>query len=194
VTWAPAVLEAAADFGLKLAKGGRLIDTSTGEYRLEDIELEEGIALEDAAELKTPPLDKLMQCVAAKGAALPNPASSLAVEGVAEAGLIVPVPTSDGFPAGPISGWWPHGFNLRQLTLQSGAYVPMHTRAEEEVIFVQSGTLEVSWPEGHLIMGAGDTFTTPIGLPRAFRNTASVPCEAVVVRGGEDPAALVFID
>jgi mannose-6-phosphate isomerase-like protein (cupin superfamily) len=194
VTWAPAVLEAAADFGLKLAKGGRLIDTSTGEYRLEDIELEEGIALEDAAELKTPPLDKLMQCVVAKGAALPNPASSLAVEGVAEAGLIVPVPTSDGFPAGPISGWWPHGFNLRQLTLQSGAYVPMHTRAEEEVIFVQSGTLEVSWPEGHLIMGAGDTFTTPIGLPRAFRNTASVPCEAVVVRGGEDPAAPVFID
>jgi mannose-6-phosphate isomerase-like protein (cupin superfamily) len=188
------VLEAAADFGLKLAKGGRLIDTSTGEYRLEDIELEEGIALDAAAELKTPPLDKLLQCMVPKGAAVANPESALAGEGVAEAGVIVPSATSDGFPAGPISGWWPHGFNLRQLTLQSGAYVPMHTRAEEEVIFIQSGTLEVSWPDGSLIMGAGDTFTTPIGLPRAFRNTASVSCEAVVVRGGEDPARPVFIN
>ena len=192
VTWAPAVLEAAADHGLKLAKGGRLIDTSSGDYELRDVDLEEGIAQDEVSQLRTPPLDQLLQCVARAEDLVANPASPLAAPGVAEAGVIVPQATRDGFAPGPITGWWPHGFNLRQLTLQTGAYVPLHARAEEEVIFIQSGTLEVSWPEGSLMMGAGDTLTVPIGLQHAFRNTASVPCEVVVVRGSEDPARPVF--
>ncbi len=192
VIWAPAVLEAAADFGLKLAKGGRLIDTSSGDYELRDVELEAGISHDASAELVTPPLDKLRQCIVRTGDAPANPDSPLAGEGVEEAGVIVPVATADGFAPGPITGWWPHDFNLRQLTLQSGAYVPLHSRAEAEVIFIQTGTLEVSWPDGSLVMGAGDTLTVPVALPRAFRNTASVPCVAVVVRGTEDPAMPVF--
>ncbi|WP_241127588.1 cupin domain-containing protein [Novosphingobium terrae] len=192
VTWAPAVLEAAADFGLKLTKGGQLIDTSSGDYELRDVELETGLDAEAAAQLRTPPLEKLLQCVVRAGEAPANPDSPLAAPGVVEAGVIVPQATNDGFAPGPISGWWPHGFNLRQLTLQTGAYVPLHARAEEEVIFIQSGTLEVSWADGSLIMGAGDTLTVPIGLQHGFRNTASVPCEAIVVRGSEDPARPVF--
>ena len=192
VTWAPAVLEAAADFGLKLAKGGRLIDTSSGDYELRDIELDAGIAPDAAEELVTPPLDQLLQCVVRAGQAPANPASPLAAEGVEEAGVIVPVATEDGFAPGPITGWWEHGFNLRQLALQSGAYVPLHSRAEPEVIFIQSGTLEVSWSGGSLIIGAGDTLTVPVALPHAFRNTASVPCVAVIVRGSGSPAMPVF--
>ena len=192
VTWAPAVLEAAADFGLKLAKGGRLIDTSTGDYELRDVEFESGLTPDATAELVTPPLDQLRQCMVRAGEAAANPASPLAGEGVEEAGVIVPIATADGFAPGPITGWWSHDFNLRQLTLHSGAYVPLHSRAEAEVIFIQSGTLEVSWPDGSLVMGAGDTLTVPVSLPRAFRNTASVPCVAVVVRGTENPAMPVF--
>ena len=192
VTWAPAVFEAAADHGLKLAKGGRLIDTSSGNYELKDVQLEDALNEEQLAALKTPPLEKLMECVVRAGEAAPNPASPLASDGVTEAGVIVPRATSDGFPAGPISGWWPHDLNLRSLTLQTGAYVPMHTRAEAEVLFVQSGTLEVSWAGGELMMGAGDTLSVPVGLPHAFRNTASVPAELFVVRGTEDPAMPVF--
>lgn len=192
VTWAPAVLEAAADFGLKLAKGGKLIDTSSGDYELREVEFETGISAEDTAELRTPPIDQLRQCVAAVGAITGNPTSPLAAAGVEEAGVIGPVATADGFAPGLITGWWPHGFSLRQLTLQTGAYVPLHARAEAEVIFIQSGTLEVSWPDGSLVMGAGDTLTVPVSLPRAFRNTASVPCVAVVVRGSESPAMPVF--
>ena len=126
------------------------------------------------------------------GATQPNPESPLHAEGVSEAGVIVPRQTSDGFPVGPIRGWWPHDLNLRQLTLQTGAYVPMHARKEGEVLFVQSGTLEVSWDGGELMMGAGDTLSVPIGLEHAFRNTASVPAELFVVRGTEDPQMPVF--
>jgi len=193
VTWAPAVFEAAADHGLKLAKGGRLIDTSAGDYQLKDAELEAAIDDDTVAQLRTPPLEKLAQCVVPAGTAPANPASPLAAEGVEERALITPQPTRDHFAAGPITGWWPHGFNLRELVLQTGAYVPLHARSEAEVLFVQEGTLEVSWADGAIVMGAGDTLTVPIGLPHAFRNTASVPCTAFVVRGTEDPALPTFL-
>ena len=193
VTWAPAVFEAAADHGLKLTKGGTLIDTSSGDYELKQLELEAALDEQAVAELKTPPLVQLQACLVAAGTAVANPDSSLAGEGVEEAPLIVPQRTDDGFEPGPIIGWWPHGFNVRQLTLQTGAYVPMHQRGEAEVLFVQEGVLEVSWPEGSLMMGPGDTFTVPIGLPHAFRNTGSVPSLTFVVRGTENPARPIFI-
>ncbi|PTD26360.1 cupin [Sphingomonas fennica] len=195
VTWAPAVFEAAAGHGLKLAKGGMLIDTSDGDYQLKQVELEEAIDPETVAKLKTPPLDKLLECVATyeQVRANPNPCSPLAAEGVEEAAIITPRPTRDGFEPGPISGWWPHGCNLRLFTLQTGAYVPMHSRQEAEVLILQEGTLEVSWADGAIVMGAGDTLTVPIGLPHAFRNTASVPAIAFVARGTEDPAPPVFL-
>lgn len=192
VTWAPAVFEAAADHGLRLARGGRLIDTTSGEYQLREVELEPVLSAEDVAALATPPVERLLQCIARPDTIVANPASPLTGEGVSEAGVIVPRETDDGFPAGPIKGWWPHGFNLRLLRLDTGAYVPRHSRHEAEVIFVQTGTLEVSWDDESLIMGAGDTLTVPVGLAHAFRNTASVPCEAFVVRGGEAVARPVF--
>lgn len=192
VTWAPAVFEAAADHGLKLAKGGRLIDTSQGDYALKDVELEDVLDAGTVSELKTPSLDKILEGVVAYGSAKANPESPLAADGVEEAGIIVPQATGDHFPAGPITGWWPHGCNLRQLTLQTGAYVPLHARTEAEVLMVQEGTFEVSWADGAIVMGAGDMLTVPIGLPHAFRNTASVPAVVFVVRGTESPAMPVF--
>ena len=192
VTWAPAVFEAAADHGLKLAKGGRLIDTTSGIHELKDIELEEVLDNASLAQLKTPPLERLRECVARAGEMAANPASPLAGEGIEEAGVIVPHATSDGFSSGPIAGWWPHDLNLRRLTLQSGAYVPMHARSEVEVLFVQSGTIEFTWDDGALLMGAGDTLSVPVDLQHAFRNTASVPAVLFVVRGTEDPAMPVF--
>ena len=193
VVWAPAVFEAAKHHGLKLVKGGRLIDTSSGDYELKDLDLQHGTDEADLAELKTPPAEQLARCVARADEMPANAASPLAAEGVEEAGVIVPVATRDGFPAGPIAGWWPHGFNLRRLTLASGGYVPLHSRQEAEVLFVQAGTVEVSWADGAIMMGAGDTLTVPIGLAHAFRNTASVAATVFVVRGTEDPAPPTFL-
>ena len=192
VTWAPAVFQAAADHGLKLAKGGRLIDTTSGQHELKNVELETPLDEGSLAELKTPSMEKLTECLVRAEAMATNPASPLAGDGVQEAGVIVPQATRDHFPAGPISGWWPHDLNLRRLTLHTGAYIPMHARSEAEVLFVQSGTVEVSWDEGALLLGAGDTLSVPVGLQHAFRNTASVSAVLFVVRGTEDPALPVF--
>ncbi len=192
VTWAPAVFEAAVDHGLKLARGGRLIDTTSGQPELKDVELEQAPGDDDVAALRTPSMDRLAQCVLPAARMTANARSPLAVTGVAEAGVIAPQATRDGFAAGPIVGWWRHGFNLRRLTLDTGAYVPNHSRGEAEVIFIQDGTLEVSWADGAIIMGAGDTLTVPVNLAHAFRNTASTTMNAFIVRGSEDPAAPVF--
>ncbi len=193
VTWAPAVFEAAKDHGLKLVKGGRLIDTSTGEYELKDLETEEGLNDAELDRLRTPSAEQLAHCVVHAGDIVANLASPLSGQGVEEAGVIVPRATRDGFSAGPISGWWPHGFNLRRLTLASGGYVPRHSREEVEVLFVQEGTIEMRWDDGAIVMGAGDTLTVPVGLVRAFRNTASVPAVVFIVRGTEDPAPPTFL-
>jgi hypothetical protein len=46
------------------------------------------------------------------------------------------------------------------------------------------GTLEVSWADGAIVTGAGDTLKVSVGLPHAFRDTALVDLVAFVVRGG----------
>jgi mannose-6-phosphate isomerase-like protein (cupin superfamily) len=122
-----------------------------------------------------------------------NPNSPLAAPGVEECPIITPKRTADGFEPGPIVGWWKHGFNLRCLKMQSGAKVPAHSRQEEEVIFVQSGTLEIATPKGTIVLGAGDTFSTPKAMSRAFRATSSDGCVAYVVRGGESIGAVEFV-
>ena len=191
VTWAPAVFKAAEDHGLKLAKGGKLIDTTSGGYALKEVELETPPTEESLGQLKTPSLERLKECVVHGTDMKPNPDSPLAGEGVEEAGVIVPQPTPDAFPAGPIQGWWLHDLNLRRLTLQTGAYIPMHARSEVEVLFVQSGTAEISWRNGDqeesMLLGAGDTLSVPVGVQHSLRNTSSATAVLFVVRGTEAP-------
>jgi len=192
VVWAPSVFKMAEDFGLKLLKGGKLVDTTIGETVPEGAELEQPPTAEKMAELATPSMDELSKYYVPHAKMTGNPASALAGEGVEEAALIGDVDAADGFKAGPIVGHWQHGFALRRLKLETGAVVAQHSRSEQEVIFVQSGTLEFNWSEGKLILGAGDTLTVPIGLVHGFRNPASADAIAFVIRGAAAPAAPQF--
>jgi mannose-6-phosphate isomerase-like protein (cupin superfamily) len=193
VTWSPRVFDLAREYGLVLLEGGRLVDTTLGEKVPEGARLQHAPTAAEIAELATPPQDKLARCVAKAAALRANPASPLARDGVEEAPVITPAQTGDGFAPGPIAGWWPHGFNLRRLRLVSGASVPRHVREEAEVIMMHQGVMQVATPEGDVLLGPGDTFTTPKGLPRAFRATSSADAIAYVVRGGDAPAAPRFL-
>ena len=192
VVWAPSVFKMAEDFGLKLLKGGKLIDTTLGEKVPEGAELEQPPSAEKLRELATPPMSELSQYYVPHAKMAGNPNSPLAGEGVEEAALIGDVDAADGFKAGPIIGHWQHDFALRRLKLETGASIAQHSRAEQEVIFVQSGTLEFNWADGALILGAGDTLTVPIGLVHGFRNPASADVIAFVIRGAASPAAPQF--
>jgi mannose-6-phosphate isomerase-like protein (cupin superfamily) len=118
-----------------------------------------------------------------------NAASLLSGSGVAEAGIVVPSATRDGFEPGPFNCAWPLGFKLRPIVLQSGGFVPPHTRAESEIVFVLEGTVEIGWAEGAIMLGAGDTLSVPVGLERAVRE---YDAQLFVVRGSEDPAMPIF--
>jgi mannose-6-phosphate isomerase-like protein (cupin superfamily) len=192
VVWAPSVFKMAEDFGLKLLKGGKLIDTTLGETVPEGAELEQPPTAEKLRELATPSMDELVKYALKPEQMKGNPDSPLAGEGVEEAALIGDIDAQDGFKAGPIVGHWQHDFVLRRLKLETGATIPTHSRSEQEVIFVQSGTLEVTWADGKLILGAGDTLSVPVGLAHGFRNPASADAIAFVVRGAAAPAAPQF--
>ncbi len=193
VLWAPRVFELARDYGLKLLKGGRLVDTALGETVPEGAEVDEGPSPEEIARHRTPPLEKLQEVTLRYGDMQGNPDSPLAGPGVEECAVIGTAETGDGFKPGPISGWWPHGFVLRLLRMDTGAVVPTHIREEEEVLFVQEGTLAVDMSDGSVVMAAGDTFSTPKGMARSFRCLSSDGCAVFVLRGGDSPVAPRFV-
>ena len=192
VVWAPSVFKMAEDFGLKLLKGGKLIDTTLGEKVPEGAEMELPPDAAKLKELATPPISELQRYAVKAADMKGNPNSPLAAPGVEEAALIGDVDAGDGFKAGPIIGHWKHDFTLRRLKLETGAVIPAHSRSEQEVILVQSGTLDFTWDGGVLTMGAGDTLTVPVGLVHGFRNPASADAIAFVIRGAAAPAAPQF--
>ena len=193
VAWAPKVFDLAQHHGLVLLEGGRLVDTAAGEAVPLGAVLQQPPDATAIAALATPPEGDLARCVVAARRFVANPASPLAREGVEEVPIITPAATGDGFAPGPIQGWWRHGFNLRALRMASGAAVPSHTREEAEVIMLHTGVLEVTTPDGAILLGPGDCFTTPRGMARGFRATSSAAVVAYVVRGGDAPAAPQFV-
>lgn len=164
-------------------------ETPTGTW----IDVSSGVPqLKESATAADRGADDPPTCVIRASAAVSNERSPLHAAGVAEAGIIGSRPTRDGFEHSAASVSWPHGFCLRQLAVSSGGYVPLHSRSEYEVLFVQSGALEVSLPDGTVMIAAGDTMSVSAGMPRAFRNTSSQTATLFVIRGSEDPAAPQF--
>ena len=192
VAWAPEVFARAERTGLRLLKGGELIEVADGEGLPPGAEPEEPPSPAQLAAWATPPMAEMERGLCRGCNMAANPASRLAGEGIEECGVLNLVDTADGFPAGPIGGGWPHGFALRQLRMTSGARIPLHTRFEPEVIFVHDGELSVSWPEGEVVMRQGDTMSVPVGIPRSFRNSGPGRAVAYVVRGSDNPAAPRF--
>ncbi len=192
VAWAPEVFARAERTGLRLLKGGELIEVAEGESLPPGAEPEEPPSPAQLAAWATPPMAEMKRGLCRGCNMAANPASRLAGEGIEECGVLNLVDTADGFPAGPIGGGWPHGFALRQLRMTSGARIPLHTRFEPEVVFVHDGELSVSWPEGEVVMRRGDTMSVPVGIPRSFRNSGPERAVAYVVRGSDNPGAPRF--
>ena len=111
-------------------------------------------------------------------------------EGVEEAALLGPGNEAESIPESQLS--WPHGFVMRALKMAPGSVIPDHSRQEEEVIFVQKGTLEITVDGKTLEMEEGDTFTTPIGSKRTFSNSGTGNCIVYITRRGDQPEAADF--
>ena len=150
VTWAPQVFDMAKDYGLVLLEDGSLVDTARGQ------------SVPDGKH-PMPPTSPAQ--VAALTRYTQVQAEALVVRAADRVGPII----GPGAPLG-----WDHGYTLDRLVNPHETATP--DRAE--VLFVHSGDLTVTWDDGALTLGTGDTMTVPVGLERRLSG------EAVVYRVG----------
>jgi len=183
VTWAPYVFDNAKEYGLILLEDGSLVDTSRGESIPDGKQAMRPTTDDDVARLGRLTADELADCVVTRGEL--EPVAGAKLPELREYPIIGGAGSDEGIPAGKMN--WPHGFQVRYVTVDPGVTTQQHTRHEQEVVFVQSGQLVVALPDGELKLGAGDVLTIPITMARSFSNPGTAVVEAYVVRGGDHP-------
>lgn len=186
VLWAPQVFDLAQDYGLMLMEDGSLVDTAAGEKPPEGLEPMPKTTSEQVARHQVVDSTALQSIVIRSEDFNWSTNTALSrYPGVEEAALLGPANPAESLPGGNLN--WNHEFVLRALRFAPCASVPAHRRREEEVLFVQSGRMKVTVDDEIIEMGAGDTFTTPIGSLRSFSNTGGEPCVVYVTRRTDKP-------
>ena len=191
VLWAPYVFKEARDYGLVLLDDGRLIDTAAG------IEIpDDGVETmpttdEQAATMKSLSYADMAKCVATADELEHLATGGLSeLTGVKEIAVIGVANPNESIGAGKMN--WPHNFQMRRIQIDPGTSIPAHTRAEEEVVIVQQGVIEVRIEAEGFVLGRGDLFTAPIGESRSYHNTSNELVDLIVVRRGNNPQAATF--
>lgn len=187
VTWSPYVFENAQDHGLVLMEDGGLVDTTKGETIPEGKRAMRATTADDVAALDRLHAKDMAHCVV-KHADL-APQSGLT--DILETPIIGTVSEGEQLQAGGIN--WPHGFRLSHIRIDPACASKSHERHEEEVIFMQSGEMEIHLPDGDVRLGAGDVITIPVGMARSFSNSGTESAESYFVRGGDSPRPATII-
>jgi quercetin dioxygenase-like cupin family protein len=189
VTWAPHVFEQAKDYGLVLTESGLLVDTAAGETVPEGESVCQPIGEDELTQFDHVDSKTLENFVIRANAMVQDEHSELArgSEGIVEVALLGNANAAEAMAPGKIPT--NHGFHFRRIDLMSGGSIPLHSRSEEEVVFVHEGLVEISWDGQSLELRKGDTLTVPKGLERSWRNMSAAPTILFVVRGGDAPAA-----
>ena len=161
VLWAPYVFDMAENFGLVLLANGDLVDTTAGQQVPANIDRMPRTSPEQVERLHVPTNAEAEDLVVRHDAGEGTYAEAIIGE------------------AGPLD--WQHGFFVDRLVIQPGEEIIPLAPEAPEVLFVQQGALKVSWADGELELGEGDTMTVPIGLDR--RLSSSGGCIAFLVSG-----------
>ncbi|MFT6270894.1 MAG: quercetin dioxygenase-like cupin family protein [Alphaproteobacteria bacterium] len=192
VTWAPQVFDMAQKYGLILLENGALVDTSIGQKVPANILAMPKTSPEQVAAHKIVNNADMQKLVIKQEDFVWQNDSSLAHNsGVQEAALIGCESPLEGLKASKIN--WPHDFTIRALRFAPKSKVPMHTRSEEEVIFVQSGQLTVEIDGIELVLEKGDTVSTPIFANRCFVNLSEKSTLVYITRRHNIPQPPTFI-
>lgn len=184
VTWAPYVFEEAKRHGLVLLRSGQLIDTAQARVP-ENAELMPITSKEAASRLRQVSSSEVAECVVRRRDFAAGGGLSV-IRGFAECPIIGVANPVERTPAGRMG--WQHGFQVRALNVEPGAKSPPHSREEEEVVLMHSGTLKLNFPAGCIELCPGDCFSVPKGMIRSYENDSSQEALAYVVRGGDHPS------
>ena len=192
VLWAPQVFDLAEKYGLILLDDGSLVDTTLGEKIPEGKQPMPVTSATQIAEHRIVGDEEMESIVQRSETFAWSKNSCLAqFDGVEEVALIGDENKPEDLPASKLN--WSHGFVVRALKLQNNATIPEHIRFEEEVVFVQQGQIEITVDSETLLLAKGDTFTTPIGAVRKFKQKGQGDCILYITRRNDHPKAPKFI-
>jgi quercetin dioxygenase-like cupin family protein len=162
VLWAPKVFEMAAEYGLVLLENGALVDTTRGQAVPAGVEPMPVTGREAIAKLRIMrPQDEAN--VIARAPSSASYGETMVIGGGGE------LPAAD-------------GFTVSRLVLAAGGASGARVPDRPEVVFVHSGTVQVSTPQASVELGEGDTMTLPRNVERTYR-AQSESAQLVVVRG-----------
>lgn len=162
VLWAPKVFEMAEEYGLILLENGALVDTTIGQSPSPDVNPMPVTGPDAIARLrKMRPGD--IDEVIARAPRVPHRGEELII---GTGGRLPPT----------------EGFTLSRLFLGAGEASTSSQAPYPEVVFVQSGVVEICTPDATLTLEQGDTITVPINLSRFFC-AREKGAELIVVRG-----------
>ncbi|MGY0587837.1 MAG: cupin domain-containing protein [Paraglaciecola chathamensis] len=193
VLWAPQVFDMASDYGLVLLENGGLVDTTLGQKIPDGVAPMPKTSAEQIAQHRVIDDKTLEQCVVrVSDFSFSNDTALTKGTDVLEAPLIGPASPDEKLGETKLN--WSHGFCVRALKFQAGSFIAGHKRQEEEVVFVQEGSIKMHIGGEALILGKGDTFTTPIGATRSFAQHGDDIALVYVTRRGDTARAPEFLD
>lgn len=192
VLWAPQVFELAQEYGLVLLEDGSLVDTTLGETVPNGKNAMPITSDEQIAQHRVVSSDAMETIVQRTASFNWSSNSGLAqFDGVEEVALVGPENPEEGIRESKLN--WSHNFVVRGLKLQAGAKVNDHIRFEEEVIFVHQGQVSITVDNETILLGKGDTFTTPIESVRSFENKGSDESILYITRRHDTPKPAKFV-
>ena len=192
VTWAPYVFEDAKSHGLVLLEDGRLIDTAAGASIPDNSKELAPPNKEELAALSRLDDDDIKKCISSQEHLGQHAIGGLsAIGGIQEYAIIGPENSQENIGAGKMD--WLHGFHLRRVRFDGMSHIPNHTRAEEEVIIVQSGNVDITISGKKLSLTKGDLLSIPIGAERSLSNSSHHMADLMVIRRGNSPAPAQFL-
>ncbi len=189
VMWAPYVFEAAAEYGLVLLEDGSLVDTARGEQIPAGKKAMPATTAEQVANTRRLTGSDLEACVVKRAQIKSSCPVANPLTGIDEHPIIGGAIPDQALPGGKLD--WPHGFSLSQMDIRPGESTNTHVRSDEEVIFLHRGQLTIKGPQSTIRLAPGDTFTTPIGMPRRLSNPGTTDTSIYIVRRGDQPAGPV---
>jgi len=185
VLWAPQVFDMAKEFGLILLENGSLVDTTLNEKIPDSVQPMAKTTPEQIAQHRVITDDDLAKTVIRTSEFNWCKNSYLSqFEGVFEAPLVGKL-NAESLIKAQLN--WSHGFNISALKLMPNSSIPLHQRFEEEVIFVQQGSLKVDLVSEQIILNKGDTFSVPINQLRKYSHESGDECIVYITRRNDIP-------